>query len=62
MEYAKQIKKGGAPTNLSIIHGTWIMHNHSRNYRLLVVVVNRNFKVHVMGLISRLSGECVCPP
>jgi hypothetical protein len=26
------------------------------------VVVNRNFKVHVMGLISRLSGECVRPP
>jgi transposase InsO family protein len=26
-----------------------------------LVVVNRNFKVHVMGL-SRLSGECMCPP
>jgi hypothetical protein len=24
-------------------------------------VVNRNFKVHVMGL-SRLSGDCMCPP
>ena len=26
------------------------------------IVVNRNFKVHVMVLISRLWGECVCPP
>ena len=27
-----------------------------------IAVANRNFKVHVMGLISRLLGECVCPP
>ncbi len=26
------------------------------------VVVNRKFLVHVMGLFSRLSGECMCPP
>ena len=26
------------------------------------IVVNINFKVHVIVLISRLWGECVCPP
>jgi len=27
-----------------------------------ILVVNRNFQVHVMGLFSRLLGECMCPP
>ena len=31
-------------------------------YLFRTELVNRNFKAHVMGLISRLSGGCVCPP
>ena len=34
----------------------------ARFYNLNHSSVNRNVKVHVMGLISKLSGECVCLP
>jgi hypothetical protein len=54
-------------TDLRTHQGIWpfehpiqipIYQNNWENY----MCVNRKFKIHVMGLLSRLSGECVCPP
>ncbi len=39
----------------------WVILDELLDNTTVKEVVNRNFKVHVMGL-SRLSGDCMCPP
>ncbi len=44
-----------------IVDGADIDNGNNADKNSVEEVVNRKFKVHVMGL-SRLSGDCMCPP